>query len=127
MRKIQKLKNGQIHDLEEFIRDKESNKKEIRRAQAILILCNGGSESLISSLTGFKKKYVFKLRNKYLEKGLAGLKTKKRKHRDLLTKRQIKEVIETLEIHKSSEFGSNASFWSTFLLAQFYEGQFGSR
>jgi len=92
-----------------------------------LILCSGGSESLISSLTGFEKKHAFKLRKKYLEKGIAGLKTKKRKPKALLTKGQIKAVIKILKTRKPSDFGINADFWSTAILGQLIEEHYGVR
>lgn len=127
MRKVKKLKKGQVKELETFIRDKENNEKETRRAQAILILSNGVGEDLMSSLTGFEKKYVFKLRKKYLEKGLAGLRTKKRKLKALLTKGQIKSIVKILQTAKPSDFGINADFWSTSILAQLIEEQYGVR
>jgi len=127
MRKIEELKIEQVRELEASIKDRESTNTEMRRAQAILILCSGGSESLISSLTGYEKKYVFKLRKKYLEKGLAGLKTKKRKPKALLTKGQIKSLIKILKTGKPSDFGINADFWSTAILGQLIEEQYGVR
>ena len=127
MRKIRELIIEQIKELEAFIKDKESSKKEAGRAQAILLLCRGGSESLISSLTGFEKKYVFKLKKKYLDKGLAGLKTKKRKLKALLTKGQIRSIIKVLKTGKPSDFGINADFWSTAILGQLIKEQYGVR
>ena len=127
MRKVEELKVEQINELEGFIRDRESSAKETKRAQAILLLCNGGNEYLISSLTGLEKKHVFKLRKKYLDKGLAGLKTKKRKTKPLLTKNQIKAVVKTLKTRRPSDFGINADFWTTAILAQLIEEHYGVR
>lgn len=127
MRKIEALKVDQIKELESFIKDKESNAQETKRAQAILLLCSGANECLISSLTGLEKKYVFKLRKKYLDKGLAGLKTKKRKTKPLLTKNQIKAVVKTLKTRRPSDFGINADFWTTAILAQLIEEHYGVR
>lgn len=54
MRKVKNLESEQIKELEAFIKDRESSGTETRRAQAILILCSGGSD-IIRSLTGFDK------------------------------------------------------------------------
>ena len=127
MKKIKELTIDQKRELEGLIRDKESNGNEVRRAQAILLLCREASGNLISSLTDFDKKYVFKLRKKYLEKGIAGLKTRKRKPKALLTKGQIKEVVKILKTCKPSDFGINADFWTTAVLAQLVEEHYGVR
>lgn len=127
MRKVEELKVEQIKELEGFIKDKESNTQETKRAQAILLLCSGANECLISSLTGLEKKYVFKLRKKYLDKGVAGLKTKKRKTKPLLTKNQIKAVVKTLKTRRPSDFGINADFWTTAILAQLIQEHYGVR
>lgn len=125
MRKIKGLNIEQTKELETFIRDKESSATETRRAQTILIMCGGGSEKTINSLTGFNKKHAFRLRKKYLEKGPAGLKTRKRKLRSLLTKGQIKEIVKTLKTCKPNEFGINVDFWTTAILGQLIEEQYG--
>jgi transposase len=125
MRQVKMLKIEQIKQLQAFMKDKESSGTETRRAQAILILCSGESAGLISSLTGYEKKYVFKLRKKYLEKGIEGLKTKKRKPKALLTKGQIKEIVKVVKTSKPNDFGINADFWSTAILGQLIEEQYG--
>lgn len=73
MQKVKNLEPEQIKELEAFIKDRESSGTETRRAQAILILCSGGSKNIIWSLTGFDKKHVFKLREKvYPSKDMVG-------------------------------------------------------
>jgi len=64
----QKLNESQISELKQFI--KKGSGREIRRAQAIILLNNRSSQDLIESLTDFKRRQPFRLRNKYLKFGL---------------------------------------------------------
>ena len=124
MLKRKKLTEEQIEELRSFIKDKKSSGKEIRRGQAILMLNDWGDDHLIKNLTDFDKKYVFKLKNKYLKNGLVALRSKKRKSRALLTKSQIKEIVKIIQTKTPKDLGIDCDFWTTSILADFIKEKY---
>jgi len=125
MKEIKKLTSNQVKELEVFVKDKEKMGVEIKRAQAILLLNENSSEVLICSLTGFNRNYAFKLRSKYLEKGIEGLLTKKRKTKALLTRGQKEEIKRVLRNCSPKDFGISLDFWTTAILGELIEEQYG--
>jgi len=124
-----KLSEKQLLKLSSFIRNKESEVKEVRRAQAVLLLNQGIKIPTITSTTGYQRRQIFEIRKLYLEKGIRGIRTKRKgKPKDLLTKKQIKEIIEIVKKKNSPlRFGYEAKFWTTSMLADFIERQYKVR
>ena len=107
-----------------IVRNRKSLPIEVRRAQAIFLINENCGELTLQTVTGFSKNSAFKLRKRYQEKGLEGIQAKKRKPRALLTKAQLVEVQKTVQEKLPNEYGINADFWSTSILAEFIEKQY---
>lgn len=107
-----------------MIKNKECNNIEIRRAQAVLLINCDADEFTIKSVTGFDKKYAFKLKKRFQDRGAAGIATKKKKPRALLTKKQIAEIKKILVEKKPIDVGINADFWMTSILAEFVKKKY---
>ena len=124
----QKLNKTQTEELEQFIKKKNGSGREICRAQAIILLNDGSSKDRIESLTGFKQRQPFRLRNKYLKMGLESLKDPTKEPKRLLTKKQIKEIIKIVRSRKPQEIDPgrypNYDFWTTGLLGDFIYRQY---
>ena len=127
MKCVKGLTNEQEAALHEIIECGQSTGKEVKRALALIMLSDNMDEKVIHKLTGFERKYTFKLRKKYLLKGIAGILDKKKKLRALLTRQQRAQVVLVLTQNKPSDFGFEADFWSTVILAQLIEEQYGVR
>lgn len=119
MKRRERLTKEQLTELQRAVKNKENDSIEIRRMQAVLLINNESEELIITSITGFTKKYAFKLRTRYQNKGLPGIATKKRKERSILTKQQLQDVIETLKTKPPKECDINADFWTTSILAEY--------
>ena len=120
----QKLNEIQLEELKQFIKNKETTGREARRAQTIILLNDRSPKDFIESLTGFKRRQHFKLRNRYLVSGLEALKDPKKEHKELLTKKQIKEIIQTVKTTKPKDIDSrycNYDFWTTGILGDYIQ------
>lgn len=124
MKRRERLEGNQITELQQMIKNSECDNIEIRRAQAILLLNGKADEFTIKSVTGFDKKYAFKLKKRYQEKGMPGIATKKKKSRMLLTKGQIQEVKQIVTTKKPKDVGINADFWTTLILAEYIKKKY---
>jgi transposase len=118
-----KLTQKQIQELSDFARNKDHEVKEVRRAQAIILLDQGIQIALITSTTGYHRRQIFKVRKKYLEKGINGITTKRKgKPKELLTKKQLQEITKIVKEHDSPlRFGYQSKFWTTAILADFIQ------
>lgn len=122
MRHCPKLTNNQIQQLQEVIKSKGYSQRETRRAQAIIILDAEVNYRTISSLTGFKREYVFRLRKKYLFQGLTGIEDKQKKNpKELLTKREREVILHTIKTKTPNECGTyyNSDYWTTGLIGEY--------
>jgi transposase len=124
MKKIEKLSIKALTELQGVVRSRKSKVIELRRAQAIMFV-NGKCDPItIRTITGYSKNAAFKLRKRYLEKGLPGILAKDRKPKLLLTKKQLVEVQKIVQEQLPNEYGINADFWSTSILAEFILKQY---
>ncbi len=120
------LTQKQIEELKEFSKNKETNSKESLRTQAILMLNKKLDLELIEDLTEFKRSTVFGLRNKFLKKGIEGIRDKnKKKPRALLTKGERAQVLEALKNNRPRDFGFEEDYWTTWSLGHFIREQYG--
>jgi transposase len=124
----QKLNKLQIEDLRKFIQDKKRTGRETCRAQAVILLNDNSSREAIESLTGFKRRQPFRLRDKYLKFGADSLRDRKKgKPKELLTKKQLKEIIKLVKSKRPKDVDAyfvNDEFWSTGILARFIERRY---
>lgn len=125
MKKILKFSEEQIEQLRSFMKESETTSKEGLRAMALLLLHEGHDDQSMIFLTGIKKTYAFKLRAKFLSKGIEALRQRKKKPKALLTKNQRDEIIKILTHQKPMDFGFESDFWTTSILAQLIKEQYG--
>lgn len=131
MRNIKKLSNDQALVLEEFVTKNKHTANEIRRGQALLMLNSNYETQAIKLLTGYERKYVFRLRKRYIECGITVLLDKPKKTRAILTKGQLNKTKEMLESNTPRSFGIECDFWTTAILAhllkELYNVQYKSK
>jgi len=100
----QKLNKLQVEDLKKFIQDKKRSGRETCRAQAVILLNDDVSQETIESLTGFKRRQPFRLRDKYLKLGTDSLRDRKKgKPKELLVRKQLKEIIKTVKTKRPKD------------------------
>lgn len=120
MERCQKLKQKQITELKQFIKDKDSTKKEVRRAQAIMMIDKDISVSIIQELTGYSRRNIFDLRKRYLKDGISVINDPARNNpKELLSKKQRDEIIETIKSKKPEDVGFHSSYWTTAILGEY--------
>src|SRR3989339_259756 len=124
-----KFSQKQIEEIKTVIKNKESSKQEVCRAQTILMLNNDIDTAMIQALTGYCRKHTFRLRARYLETGLSAiLDRRKGKPKSLLTKNQIKEISQSVKECSPQDFGyDNEEFWTTAILGDFIYRQYQVR
>lgn len=117
---MEKLTHQNKTELSLFINENTRTLEEIKRAQAILLLCDKNTESLILSLTGLKRTTVVKLRKIYIKNGIAALasKRKDKKQRSLLTKSEREEVAIMLHAKTPRNYGWDWDYWTPSILAR---------
>jgi transposase len=126
MQKRERFTSKQTNELQDLINQKESSKSEALRAQAVLLINAKANQEQIKMLTGLDGKYAYKLRKKYLEKGLNALIDKRKpKQRALLTRGQRTQVAKVLKEATPREFGFKEDFWSTAMLGWIIKEQYG--
>lgn len=125
MPKIQKrLVQNQIKELSE-IAHKSKNSGEVKRSQAILMVDRSTDIELITAFTGYRRRQIYTLRQRYLKLGkVVILDKRKGKPKELLTKKQIKEIVKTIANHNPKKFGYDNEFWTTGILGDFIEKQY---
>jgi transposase len=125
MKKSKPFTPEQIQELQSLIRNAESSKAEALRAQAALMINDGIGEEQIEKLIGFDGKYAYKLRKKYLEKGLPALIDKRKpKPRALLTRGQRAQIALMIRTTTPRDYGFDEDFWSTAILGRLIKEQY---
>lgn len=129
MRFCPKLTEVQLQELYTFIKDKETQAFEVKRAQAIILLNKGIDIETITRTTGYQRRQIFEVRKIYLEKGIDGVRTKRKgKPKELLTRKQIIEIKKILkEKDAPLRLGYGSKFWTTATLADYIERTYGVR
>ena len=117
MTRCQKLISPQIQELVSFINDNENSSREIKRAQAVIMVDKLKPLEEISEMTGLARSQVFELRKRYLKNGIIALKDKREKKlKELLTKQQKQEIITILKTKTPKDYGYENDYWLTGLL-----------
>lgn len=113
MKRQEKLKDAQIQELKEYLRTSES-KKEAYRIQAVLMINRDMAIEIVKEMTGFGRSQIFALRSKYLNKGIASIEDPARHNpKELLSKKDRDEIIETIKTKKPEDIGYHSEFWTT--------------
>lgn len=125
MRKLQysPLSTEQKRELDGVIRGGNHSIKEVKHAQAILLLNRAKDIEEISELTGLERSQLFKVRKDYFEHGMQGIQDKRKgKPKELLTRRQRERLVETIKTKRPNELGAyyqNYEHWTTGVLGEY--------
>lgn len=128
MRLLPRLSEEQVKKLEVFAK-KTKDIKAFKRAKAILLLNNQTEIAFISGYTDYSRSQIFSLRLQYIQKGIKAVETtRKGEPKRLLTKKQLKEIVETVKTKKPKDVGFHESFdyWSTGVLGKYIEDTYGA-
>jgi len=120
-----KLTTEQLAELKALQDSRECTKNELTRVQAILLVDQASSPSLIKELTGFNQKYAFDLRRKYLQRGISSLHDRKKQPKALLTRGQREKVIQIVTTSTPQAFGYETDYWTTAILSRIIQEHFG--
>lgn len=128
MRRTSKLTGEQRQELEATIRRRGSGSAEVRRAQAVLLVNDETASSVITTLTGYSRRHAFALRRAYLRHGKDALRDKRQGNpRELLTKRQRDAIVGILREKTPEDFQYEREHWTTTVLGDLIERQYGVR
>lgn len=122
MLKCPRLTKNQINELSSVVSQYKSKGHEVRRAQAILLLNGGADIDTITSVTKYSRKHVFTLRRKYAKHGISALTDKREgKPRELLTKKQREEILQTIKTKTPNECGAyyGSDYWTTGIAGEY--------
>jgi len=122
------LTSQQKKELADIIRNSEAKAPEIRRAQAILLVDSGTSETTIVTLTNYTRRHAWRLKRQYAAAGAEAIKDKRKgEPKPLLTRKQREAVVTTLATKKPNDMGYWGEGWTTNMLGDWIERQFNVR
>lgn len=135
MKRSPKLNTEQIAALQAFLREGSRSGREVRRAQAVLLVDQEANPTNIATVTGYRRRQAFELRRKYIAHGVTALRdNRKGKPKELLTKTQREEVLATVRTKNPCDLGAyfqNYAYWTTGVLAEYikrtYEVEYKSK
>ncbi len=95
------------------------------RAQAILLINEGVSGESVKAFTTYSRAQAFRLKSRYIAEGISALTDKREgKPKELLTKKDRGEVIETVKTKTPKECGFVSEHWTTGLLGTWIEQEY---
>lgn len=98
---------------------------EIKRAQSILLLGKKGGVALVFEVTGYSRRQAYDIKKRYLKDGISSLQDKRKgKPKELLTKQQREEIIETVKTKTPKDFGYENEHWTTGFLGKWIEEKY---
>jgi transposase len=127
MKTLPRLTSEQVEEVRDFVK-KTKDVKEFKRGQAVLLLDEKKDIEFITKFSGYSRSQIFSLRDQYLKKGIVILKTiHKGEPRRLLTKKELKDIVETVKTKKPKDVGFSETFeyWSTGVLGKYIENTYG--
>jgi len=123
--KCKKLNQKQIYELGNLINQSQSSGKEVRRAQAVLLLDQEEDLALIGRVTKYSRRQIFDLRKKYILQGLKSILDQRiKKAKELLTKKQKQAIAEILTSQKPQDFNYPSDFWTTGILGDLIKREY---
>ena len=124
MQRCDRLTNKQEQELQNIINNSKSSGREVRRAQAVLLLNQETAIEAIVALTNYSRRRIFDLRKNYLKKGIIVIQDKKKgKPKELLTKKQLKEIVKNIKEKTPRDFGYDYDFWTTGIVGAVIESE----
>ncbi len=121
--KSPKLSEKQESELRNLVYLNKHSSREVKRAQAIILIDKGIDASAITNLTGLGRSQIFNLRRNYLKIGLAAVEDKDKKNpKELLTKKQRAAIIEAVSTKKPGEcdrYFERNEYWTTGMLGEY--------
>lgn len=125
MQRCARLTNKQQQELQSIINNSQSSGREVRRAQAILLLNSETAIEAIVALTNYSRKRIFDLRKNYLKLGIVAIQDKKKgKPKELLTKKQLAEIVKIIKEKTPKDFGYDYGFWTTGIVGAVIEAEY---
>lgn len=118
MQRCPRLTVKQQQELQNIVSGSKSSGREVRRAQAVLLLNQDVEIEAIITLTKYSRRQVFDLRKHYLNQGIVAIEDKhKGKPKELLTKKQRVDIVEIVKNHLPKVYGYDSEYWTTGILA----------
>lgn len=125
MQKCVKLTNKQLRELQDVINNSKSSGREVRRTQAVLMLNSENAIEAIIALTNYSRRQIFDLRKNYLKAGIIVIQDKKKgKPKELLTKKQLAEIIKTIKEKTPRDYGCDTDYWTTEIVGAVIESEY---
>jgi transposase len=125
MQRCKKLTTKQQQEVQAIINYSKSSGREVRRAQSVLLLNQEMKIEAIIALTNYSHRQIFDLRKNYLKKGISVIQDKKKgKPKELLTKKQLAEIIKIVKEKTPKDYSYDSIFWTTGILGDFIESQY---
>ena len=125
MEKCDKLTLKQTEELQNIVSDSRSSGREVRRAQAVLLLNEETKIKTIIALTNYSRRQIFDLRKNYLNKGISAIKDKKKgKPKELLTKNQLSEIVKIIKEKTPKNYGYDCDYWATGIVGNVIESKY---
>jgi len=125
MKKCTKLTSKQKQELQAIINNPKSSGREIQRAQAVLLLNQETALEAIIALTNYSRKRIFDLRQNYLKVGMMVIQDKKKgKPKELLTKKQLAEIVKIIKEKTPKDYGYDTDYWTTGIVGAVIEFEY---
>lgn len=119
-----KLNQKQKEELERCAKA-SNDKDEIRKSQTILLLDEKNGLKLVKRLIGYGKTQAYTIKKRYLKEGIPSLSDKRKgKPKELLTKQQREEIIETVKTKRPKDCGYEREHWITSILGDWISRNF---
>lgn len=118
-----KISDKQESELRDIVYLNEHSSREVKRAQAIILIDKEIDVSTITMLTGLGRSQIFNLRSNYFKNGLTAIEDKKKKNpKELLTKKQRIEIVKAVTSKKPGEcnrYFEKNDYWTTGILGEY--------
>lgn len=125
MERCEKLTTNQRQELQEMVNNSKSSGREVRRAQSVLLLNDQTAIKTILALTNYSRRQIFDLRKNYLNEGISAIEDKKKgRPRELLTKKQLDQVVKILKEKSPKDYGYQTEYWTTGIVGAVVEDEY---
>lgn len=122
MTRSPRLSKAQRQELGRLINDHGRSARELKRAQAIMMVDKQMGTAEITEMTGLERSQIFNLRKQYCSTGITAITDKKKKNpKELLTAGQRESIIATVKTKTPNDCDSyyNSDYWSTGILGEY--------